>query len=522
MIRRRTEIKRIFFAVLFVLMVILSNVQILNNFNISQNEKINNTSKEGLLDELPLSSNLNISSSITGTGADQDVRVYANNKSKNLNDNQEYFEIPTIPTEEMFLTYGDFNFTFQNNLTTHYIIEDDDALDAIDYISFNYDTGYSGYTWDSPDTDRISGNFNDLIDNSNSSYIVFNATQGKVNFTIFANFTDTSYNLGGIYGRVDFNRSNILGFIFSLIFRVYQDANLTVNLKEYSQSTWKEVISGLPIDSALGRQGLRDSIINENLEFIDLSDTCYIQFVFERDDQNPFIARIHEFDMESTYAFDLPITNQEYVALEFDLKGKNSTVNGFFAWIRTLNVTEAATTQLNITLYRANDTVVRTDENLRNVYLSPDYNDLFDTQLILNYTGDGLTYFGFDISNTKNLNVSNYFIVIKSDNPNVIYSLVTLPYFNFGDDLRTEHQLKTTSDNGNNWINANKEISTTNQPYSSGQLDASTFKLNVTRAYMPSDFMVNLEYTLRIQDIPVQNLVNKTYPYNESSYLEWG
>jgi len=508
--------------VLFVVIIFLSNAQILSNLNISQNEKINNIFKEGVLDEFSLSSNFNISSPITGPGVDQDVRIYTNNKSKNLSDNQGYFEIPTIPTEEMFLTYGDFNFTFQNNLTTEYILEDDDALNAIDYISFNYDTGYSSYTWDAPDTYKISGNFNDLIDNSNASYIVFNATQGKVNFTISANFTDTSYNLGGINGRVEFNRTKILGFIFSLIFRIYQDANLTVSLKEYSQSTWKEVISGLSIDSSLGSQGISDSIINENLEFIDLSDTCYIQFVFERDDQNPFIARIHEFDMESTYAFDLPITNQEYVALEFDLKGKKSTVNGFYAWIRTLNLTKAATTQLNITLYRANDTVVRTDDNLRNIYLKPDYNDMFETQLILNYNGDGLTYFGFDKSNTKNLNVSNYFIVIKSDNPNVVYSLITLPYFNFGDDLRTEHQLKMTSDNGNNWINANNVIPTTAQPYSSGQLDASSFKLNVTRGYMPSDFRVNFTYTLRIQDIPVQNLVNKTYPYNESSYLEWG
>ncbi|KKN27279.1 hypothetical protein LCGC14_0866150, partial [marine sediment metagenome] len=215
----------------------------------------------------------------------------------------------------------------------------------------------------------------------------------------------------------------------------------------------------------------------------------------------------------------MPITDTSYVALEFDLKGLNTTVNGFKTWIRTLNVSEAANTRLNITLYRANSTVVRTHNNLEVVNLIPDNITLIDTKL-WNYTADELSYFTFDISNAHNLNVSNYFIVIKSNNSNEVYSLVTLPWNTYGDiNVSIDHQLKTTQDDGGTWKNAIKQINTTGVTYPSGQLDASSFRLNVTRGYMPSDFSVNETYTLKIQNISINPLVISSSPYNESSFL---
>jgi hypothetical protein len=491
-------------------------VQISTNFIGFQDDKINN---EKLIDEPQIAIN-QLTDIFTGSGVNQDVRIFGNNKSENLLNNEGYFEIPSIPTEDMFLVHGDFNVTFQNNFTTDYIIEDDDALYAEDFVSFNYDTASSGFTWDAPDTERLTGSFNDLIDNSNSTYVVLNATQGLLNFTMSADFTGTSHNFGGITGSAQFNRSRILALISSLVVRVFAEANLTVRVKDYSQSSWIDVITGVPI--GLDRQTFRNRFINENLNFIDLSDICFIQFLFERYDNNPFIARLFEYDIESTYAFDLPITNQEYVALEFDLKGEESAVHGFHAWIRTLDLVEAATTQLNISLYRANRTVVRTGGNLRNIDLGPNYSEMIESVIVNSFTGDSLSYFEIDSINTANLNLYNYFIVIKSNNPKEVYSIVTLPYFDFGDDLKTEHQLKTTQDSGNSWKNAKKVILTTNQPYVSGQLDASSFTLNVTRGYMPSDFVINNNYTLRIQDIPLNNLEISSAPYNESSYLTWG
>lgn len=512
MIRRRKEIKRIFFVTLLVVTVFLSNVQILNNLNVYHNKSNN----EELLDDFPLTSDLD--DIISGPGDDQNVRIYVNNQSENLLDNENYFEIPSLSTKDMYLSYGNFNFTFQNNFTTDYILEDDNTLYAEDFISFDYDTGASGITFTNGTPDE-PWDFSSLTDNSNGSYIEVLADEGVLNFTISADFTGSSYDLGEPYGIVAFNRSNILGMISSLVFRIYADANLTVRINDQSSS--KEIISVLPINSSLDRQNLIKRIINENLNFINQSNVCEIQFIFENYFHNPFNARLFEYDMRSLYAFDLPITDQEYVALEFDLKGKKTTVNGFYAWIRTLDLVEAATSQLNITLYRANTTVVRTDDNLRGISLGPDDNEIVDTSLV-SYTGDSLNYFEFNIGNTFNLDLYNYFIVIKSDNPKEVYSLVTLPWYDFGDEGRTEHQLKITLDNGSKWRNAKKTIEATDLPYLSGQLDASSFKLNVTRGYMPSDFIVNNNQTLRIQDLPLENIEIDVYPYNESSYLTWG
>ncbi len=519
MIRRKKEITRIFFAALFIITICLSSVQILNNFDIFQDDKTNNNLDNDLLEEKLYSANRNVDDLFTNSGVDQDVRIYTQNSSENLLNNEEYFEIPSLSSQEMSLTYGNFNLTFQNNFTTNYLLEDDSALFTEDYIDFNYDTGYSDITYGTGD--RLSGGWSSIIDNNNGTYIYFNATNGFLNFTISANYTGTSYSSPAVNGLVLFNREKILSLVSSLVFRLYSDADLTVKIYDHSQSIWMDVISALPINSTLGRQRIKEHIINENLNFIDLTDTCLIQFIFERIDTAQFYARINEFEMQSTYAFDLPITNQEYVALEFDLKGENSRVNGFYAWIRTLDPVAAATTELNITLYRADRTVIRTDLNLRTINLEPDYNDMIDSVVVNGYTGDSLTHFSFDTSNTGNLNVSNYFIVIKSDDVNEVYSIVTLPFFNYGDNI-VEHQLKTTVNDGNTWNNAKQFVPTTITPYDTGQLDASSFKLNVTRGYMPSDFILNDNQTLRIQNLPFENIVINTYPYNESSYLSWG
>ncbi|MFX0036569.1 MAG: hypothetical protein ACFE9I_13135 [Candidatus Hermodarchaeota archaeon] len=520
MIRRKKEIKRVFLATLFIITIFISNIQIINNFNILQDKNIDNEYNENLFNQIPKNSNLNLSTPFTGSGVNQDVRIYVNNKSTNLLNNEEYFEIPSITSDDMYLVEGDFNFTFQNNFTTDYVIEDDTALYPENFIYFNYDTAQSGITWNTTHTSLVSGSFNpDLIDNSNSTYMRFNAINGVLNFTISADFTNTLYSIP-TKGNVLFNRTKILALISSLIFSLNMDANLTVSIKDYSDSTWKELIYRRPINSGLGIQQLKEHFINENLDFINIStDKCEIRFVFERDDNQQFFGNMYKYSLRSTYAFDIPITNQKYVALEFDLKGELSAVHGFSVWIRTLNIIEAATTQLNITLYRANRTIVRTETNLRTIPLGPDYNEPIDNILVDSYTGDNYTYFEFNIGNTNKLNLSNYFIVIKSNNSQEVYSLVTLPWYDFGDD-KTEHQLKSTNNDGVTWTNAQKVI-TTNvpaTPYTSGQLDASLFTLNVTRGYIPSDFIINNNSTLRIQDIPLENLEINSFPYNN----RWG
>jgi len=515
--QRQKEIKQVLFITFFITTIFLSNVLILNNFILHLDNRIDNNSYEGVLDEIHLNSNLNLSDTITGSGVDQDVRIYVNNVSENLNDNQEYFEIPSSNSESMILTYGNFSFSFQNNYTTDYIIEDDDALYADNFISFDFNSSNSKITIHNGTP--ILGNFDYLTDSNVSSSYDISSTGGVINFTITANFTDTKYEIDP-RRIVKFNRTKILALISSLLFELNYSADLTVRIKDYLQPTWNEVITSLSINSSLGKQGLTEHFINENLNFINLSNVCDIQFIFENSSQ-PFNAKLYEYDLQCTYAFDLPITNETYVALEFDLKGLESAVNGVNIWIRTLNLTEAANTHFNITLYRSNATVVRDETFLRNVNLGPDPTDLIDNKMVNSYIEDNYTYFAFNLGNTGKLNLSNYFIVIKSNNSKQVYSLVTLPWFEYGDD-KTEHQLKTTDDDGLNWINAKEIIETDDLDYISRQLDASLFTLNVTRGYMPSDFNVSGHYNLSIQDLPLEDLEISSYPYNESSYLKWG
>ena len=521
MIRQKKDIKRITIVVIIISLVFISNVQFINPLN--QTEEILNNERRS--EELPNSSSIRINDVITGSGDNQDVRIYANNKSENLNNNEDFFEIPTLSTEDMFLTYGDLNFTFQNNFTTDYILEEDDALQTIpksNFISFDYIR-----TWpysdviDGSGTDIIGGSPGNVLDDSNSTYLHLNATNGILNFTIKANFTDETYTSSVITGNVLFNRTKILGVILSLLLELNLDANLTIQVLDYFQSTWVNITDPILINSSLGIQDLRNRFINTNLNFIDLSNISYIRFIFKKAEPTPFNGQFYNLELMSTYAFDIPITNSSYVALECDLKGEESSLNGFYVWIRTLDLDKAAKTQLNITLYRSNGTIVRTDKNLRDIDIIPDYNEEIDSQLS-NYTNDNLSYFAFNTINTGSLNLSNYFIVIKSNNSKEVYSLVTLPYFDYGDDGRTEHKLITTNNDGNTWSIAKKQIESTNQPYTSGQLDASSFKLNVTRGYMPSDFIVNGSNTLNIQDLALENLNITSYPYNESSYLTWG
>ncbi len=510
MIRRKKEIKRIFVVVFFISLIFITNIQILTNLNL---EEENNNFENKEIETLPLSSDIDYT--IIGAGDDQNVRIYTSNMSENTNDIQEYFEIPSLSSEEMYLTSGDFNFTFQNNYTTEYIIEDDSALYAEDFISYQFNPSTMYSELQEPINNGIvyEGDFDDLTDINDNTYYWIGADNGVINFTIDAGYTELSN-----YYNLPFNKSKILGFIASMRLSANQDANLTIRLYDDVNSNWVTVVDAISIEGDSVIRAIESRSINTNLNFIDSTDSVYIQYIFERSDLGYFEIRARKFDMRAIYPLDLPITDQEYVALEFDLKGEKSTVNGFYAWIRTLDVQEAINAELNITLYKANATLIRDfdvdpwGDNLRTVNIQPNMNftSLIDS-FVISYSGDNLSYFPFNTDNTKDLELYNYFIVIKCNISNPIYSLVTLPWTNFGDN-RTEHQLKTTENNGFTWNNAVKEII---PGFFTSPLDASSFKLNVSRGYMPSDFG---DDGLKIQDYSIENVVNKS----KTPYLEWG
>jgi len=460
----------------------------------------------------------------TGSGDPQDVRIYALNSSYSNDNNQGSFDIPSMSVADTtYLTYGNLNFTFQNNYTTDHIIEDTSALDASDFIKFTYnedDSSMNVNTGEALNTIDL----NKLVDDDLDTYIELNSSSGILNFTIDSSFAGTLYSRTNPTFDLAFNRSFILGLISTFSHSIDEDAYLTIKLFDTSDSSWNNVTEAFFINSSLGIQSVEERYINENLRYINSSDITQIQFFLQRFDSLDFVLRLREFKLDATYAFDLPISNSEYVALEFDLKGESSAVNGFYAWIRTLNLTEALTAELNITLYEANTTITRTQANLASNNLKPNNAKLIDS-IIIDYTdyhGDSLSYFEFNQANTQNLKLYNYFIVVKSNSSNKIFSLVTLPRQTFGDpDSTVDHQLRTTNDDGLTWNVAKKQVTPT---YMSEELDATAFKLNVTRGYMPSDFTnpEDGQDTLRIQDISIEDQIISEPPYDVSSSLTWG
>jgi len=264
LIRSKRESKRFIFSLLFMLIIFTSNILIFTNFKNYQDNSFIDTFEGKEIDKTPLNSNLN--DVITGDGDNQSVRIYVNNQSENI-DNQGYFNISTNPSQDMYLTSGAFNFTFQNNYTTDYIIEDDSALNATSFISYEFDTNETSSSITFTNGTIQDGAFSNFTDGSNSTFILVNATNGFINFTVKANFTDTNYSMP-VYGDVKFNRSHILGLILSMIFNLTSDANLTVRIKDNSTFTWKEIISTVEINSSLGIQEVGKKFINKNNSFL--------------------------------------------------------------------------------------------------------------------------------------------------------------------------------------------------------------------------------------------------------------
>ncbi|MBD3256711.1 MAG: hypothetical protein GF383_16575, partial [Candidatus Lokiarchaeota archaeon] len=528
LIKRKKIFKKIFIVSLLATIILLSNVSMLNNSDLPLTLSDNsNSQNEEFIQNLE-TSNLNLTNDITGAGTNQTVKLFVENSSS-TEDKGGYFNLKGPEVDDLYLSSGDFNFNFNNNYTTDFIIEDDDAL----FPSSRY---FEEYVFDRADSDiefhegieDPYGEISDLANNNN--YWNVTSENGIVNFTIIVNFTDATYRINDPGENVPFDPDNIIGIFSRLRFRLNRTANLTIQMKEfYGDQEWKTFYNQLNINHTLGQHTLENKFVNENLKFINRStEVCQIRFIFNRTDTSTdYNVSLYEGTFRSFMVLELPIWNGNQLALEFDLRGENSTVNGFHGWIRTLNLTAAKYGYLNISLFKANNSMDRTQNNLRDlgVQIKPDYENGYLDSIILdynNYTGDSYTYFNFNIDNTNNLTRYNYFIVITSNvtEPG-IYSLVSIPGDNeYGDNENTEHQLKEST-NGIVWENAVSDINVRSQEVSStSYLDASLFKLNVTRAYMPSDFELNDEPTLRIENEEFIDNVN--IRYLDGPDLKWG
>ncbi len=512
MLPKKKEIKKLSLIGIFIILILISNLPAINKFDSKsdKNDIINPIDLEDI--KIPHSSgNLNLTDFITGSGVNRTVRTFMNNKSSSENNNG-YFNI-TAPVSNSNLSSGELFFNFDNNFTTEYNIESDSALNPSGgsyFEEYEYDSDYSSITIHNG-TGYLNGGFNYLTDDNYLTYWNISSSYGFVNFTICANFSGVE---SRISKSVDFDRKNIIGFILNSIYNISLNANLTVYMKDfYDTGDFINITNTIEINSTLGPHNLDEIIINKNLNFINSTNCTLIRFTFDRSDNSDFNVTLYEFKPISFLVLELEITDTKYVALEFDLRGLKSTVNGFYVWIRTLNLTKARNARLNISLYRANNTMTRegfVGEN--NLIQSPGSGATLiqpnltqrplDSKLweYSDYHGDELFYFDFNSSKTNNLTRYNYFIVIKSNSSDSeIYSLVTLPITDPFGDGENDHVLKTTTDNGDTWKRAFCFLST--EARALGLLDASQFILNVTRGYMPSDFEIDEINTLRIQNI---------------------
>ena len=511
MVRQKKDFKSILLILVIICLVVFSNLPMSKDLRQGSNKKEDNfiTFNDNKENNPLLSSKLNLTDPITGNGVNQSIRVYMDNKSISTN-NQRYFDI-NAPANIMNLSSGEFNFNFGNNFTTEYIIEDDNALypDEEYFDEYDFNSGTSNLSIYEGIEDPREG-FDQLVDDDSQTYWnISSSANGLVNFTIIANFS-------GVVGKtipierpvpINFNRKNIIGLILNFTYGLDKDANVTVKIKDFFYTgEFKTIVNKLNINSTLSPHDIDELFINENLNFINESDCVLIQFIFNRTGDKNFNVSLYEFDLRPFMVLELLITEQNDLALEFDLRGANSTINGIYVWIRTLNLTKAQNQLLNITLYKANATLDR-DDLFDNNLINPDLTGgLLYSKEYTGYNADKLNYFKIEKSN---LDRFNYFIVIKTNSTDV-YSLVTLPQGDYGDGIDDfDHQLKNSTDGGISWSIALHQYAL------NYELDASQFKLNVTRGFMPSDF----NNSLKIQDKDITN--DKITIPNEPT-LEWG
>ena len=437
--QRKKEIKGIILVIIFVVLLFVSNIPASNDLNPSSTNGERFIPYDEDKKDSPLSSNLNVEDFITGQGVNQPIRVYMNNKSSSINNPNGYFEI-AAPEDNTNLSSGLFEFNFGNNFTTDYIIEDDNALypDQSYYDEYSFDPGLSNLTINEGTGDPVAV-YAQLTNGDWGSFEnISSSGGGLVNFTISANFS-------GVSG---FNRKNIIAFILDFKFGLDKDADVTIKMKDFFDTgDFREILTLPDVNSTLSPHIINELFINENFNFINESDSCLLQFIFDRSKfgDKDFNVSLYEFNWRSFRVLELNITNQNYVALEFQLLGLNSTVNGFYAWIRTLDKDLAQNSNLTITLCRANDTISE-GQRITPGLIEPDLisGEIYSKN-ITGYNNDTLFYFEFDNSQTNNLNRSNYFIIINSNRSEAVYSIVTIPRGDWGDQVEpTEHYFLQT------------------------------------------------------------------------------
>jgi len=294
-LRKKKEIKRISLISIFIILILISNLPAINEFDSKSDKKDIRIPIDREDYKIPKSSgNLNLTDFISGKGVDRTVRTFMNNRSRSENNNG-YFNI-TAPVPNANLSSGEFYFNFDNNFTAKHIIEGDSALKPQEgsyFEEYPYNHSYSSIKIHNG-TGFLTGNFDDLIDKSYSTYWNISSSNGFVNFTICANFSGVISDISHTsLGKIKYNRKKIMGFILNTAYDLNLDANVTVYMKDfYDTGEFKNITNTIEINSTLGPHSMDELILNRNLIYINASDCALIRFTFDRSDNSDFNVKL--------------------------------------------------------------------------------------------------------------------------------------------------------------------------------------------------------------------------------------
>ncbi len=449
----------------------------------------------------PISSAIEYDTPIYGVGNDRNIRLFMENTSSTTGVNN--FNI-TADSPSDVLNKGQYNITITDTVNTNYTIEDDNPLE----------NPLKAYPSDNYEFEVVLGNPLGVI-NYPITIITEDVDLDNVNLTIVTDFTSV------ITGGSTLN--DISGFIiefdvsYSFDNPTTEELITTISAKNNFTSNWK-ILETETLSGNMNDKHLRYFVRNENLNYINSTNNATFMINFF-DDHAIGVDGVTVKDIEIAAVInnEVSISADNSVALEFDIKGE-ATIHGFYAWIRSFNITHPENDELTLQLVPANDSF---SQMRRSDLLAADEINAFpnETEVLANTTISGYNldepaWFSFDTSYFADEIGGSYFIIISSnvaEGSDRGYSLVTIPWLVHGyeeyngldladDDRRRDHLLMENNSAGN-W-----EIVTALSPTELEQCDAAPFAIDLTRAFLPE------ELNLTIEGDPVLN----TYTFDES------
>ena len=440
----------------------------------------------------PLASQLDYEIPITGQGNSQNVYLYMQNHSIATGVNE--FNISS-EIGDYYLHDGTFNFTMQKNHLTNFTLESDDSL--------HYEKYKTTISTTSDMFTVVTG-----TENVGADFISVDSALAGENIVELNVAIDASSYL--------YNTSTILGFKIQLAVQADSNLGLDTSLYNYISSSFDTLESDRIIQEISGGyRTITYYIRNENLNYVNSTKDLEVKLHFSNATET-FTLLVDSMQVDVIEGYETNFGANNPIALEFDVRG-DSTIYGFQAWIRALDIDDSVTSNLTIQLCQANisEPIARSallDPTNAQLLATPDETAILSEITLLNYSVDRPMWFNLTTDHSGiDVSVGNYFIIISANTTSIVgetrFSLVSIPYDapinnKFDPDQKVDHLLLSKS--------ANWEIAeaTFHLVTTTIQADASNFAINLSRPYNPS------EIGLTVDDVPVEDTYIWDYPHD--------